>query len=106
VSFTLGSDDDSFIYVDGVLFGQNPGVHGVSTVTFDSPNLTAGSHSIEVFYADRQNVEAHLSLNLAANSTGVVITPGVPEPATWAMMLLGFGGLGAMLRSRRKAAFA
>jgi hypothetical protein len=26
----------------------------------------------------------------------------VPEPSTWAMMLVGFGGLGAMLRSRRK----
>lgn len=30
----------------------------------------------------------------------------VPEPATWAMMLLGFGGMGAMLRRRRPAAFA
>ena len=26
---------------------------------------------------------------------------GVPEPATWAMMLLGFGGMGVTLRSRR-----
>jgi hypothetical protein len=26
----------------------------------------------------------------------------VPEPATWAMLLLGFFGLGSMLRSRRK----
>lgn len=26
---------------------------------------------------------------------------GVPEPATWGMMLLGFGGLGAVLRRRR-----
>jgi hypothetical protein len=26
---------------------------------------------------------------------------GVPEPSTWALMLVGFGGLGAMLRRRR-----
>lgn len=28
----------------------------------------------------------------------------VPEPATWAMMLLGFGGMGAVLRRRPRAA--
>jgi hypothetical protein len=27
---------------------------------------------------------------------------GVPEPATWAMMLVGFGGLGAVMRRRRQ----
>ena len=30
----------------------------------------------------------------------------VPEPAAWALMTVGFGGLGAALRSRRRAAFA
>jgi hypothetical protein len=30
----------------------------------------------------------------------------VPEPATWALMLLGIGGLGATMRSRRKQALA
>ena len=30
----------------------------------------------------------------------------VPEPGTWALMLLGFGGLGTMLRRKRAAAFA
>jgi hypothetical protein len=25
----------------------------------------------------------------------------VPEPATWAMMILGFGGIGSVLRRRR-----
>ena len=30
----------------------------------------------------------------------------VPEPATWAMMLVGFGGLGVAMRSRRKLATA
>lgn len=29
-------------------------------------------------------------------------TGAVPEPATWAMMLLGFGGVGATLRFRRR----
>ena len=33
----------------------------------------------------------------------VTIT-AVPEPATWALMLMGFGGLGAVLRSRRNGA--
>jgi hypothetical protein len=30
-------------------------------------------------------------------------TTDVPEPAAWALMLVGFGGLGAALRTRRRA---
>ena len=37
-------------------------------------------------------------------SQDIVPTGGVPEPATWAMMLIGFGGLGAALRRRRAVA--
>jgi len=29
-------------------------------------------------------------------------TPAVPEPSAWAMMLVGFGGLGAVMRARRR----
>lgn len=36
----------------------------------------------------------------------VVVSGAVPEPAAWAMMLMGFGGLGAALRRRRPLALA
>jgi PEP-CTERM motif len=32
------------------------------------------------------------------------VTPGVPEPATWAMMLIGFGAVGYSMRRQRKGA--
>lgn len=35
-----------------------------------------------------------------------VLAPAVPEPATWAMMLLGFGAVGAKMRRRKAIASA
>jgi hypothetical protein len=42
--------------------------------------------------------------NVRLNHTGpVIVDPvgGVPEPAAWAMMLMGFGGIGALIRRRK-----
>jgi len=39
-------------------------------------------------------------------TVGTAGVAGAPEPAAWAMMLLGFGGLGAAMRQRRKAVLA
>ena len=53
-------------------------------------------------------VESNNGLGLGWSSflaLGGVLGGGVPEPATWAMMLVGFGAIGATLRgSRRRAA--
>jgi hypothetical protein len=45
--------------------------------------------------------------NTGTGSLGGTITitdHGVPEPATWAMMVLGFGAVGFALRRKRKLA--
>ena len=41
-----------------------------------------------------------------AVSAGTFTGAAVPEPASWAMMLIGFGGMGAAMRSRRKGLVA
>ncbi len=99
VQFQLGSDDDTFIYVDGTLFGQNPGVHGVTNVNFTTPELGAGNHTINVFYADRQHTGAYLSLNLL--SSGVVITP-VPLPPAIVLFVPALAVLGFVGRRRKE----
>lgn len=43
--------------------------------------------------------------NLSINAALAPVA-GVPEPSTWAMLILGFGVVGAGLRGRRKLAFA
>jgi hypothetical protein len=37
--------------------------------------------------------------------TLVELAPGVPEPSTWAMLLIGFAGIGAMTYRRRRQRF-
>lgn len=41
-----------------------------------------------------------------SQQTQVFLTPSVPEPATWAMMMIGFGAIGGALRHRRRSATA
>jgi hypothetical protein len=55
------------------------------------------------FAADIYDAKTGLTYNVAAKDAfrlpGV---PGVPEPTSWALMILGFGGVGAVLRGSRR----
>lgn len=99
---TVSSDDDAYVYLDGLYIGGNPGVHGTATAVLNLGSLT-GNHSLDVFYADRAQVAASLGVSGINLDT---LRPGVPEPATWSLMILGFGAAGAMLRKARKLATA
>ena len=54
------------------------------------------AHSIDFGGTANQTGYDNITFGSATPGTGV------PEPAAWAMMLAGFGGLGATLRSRRR----
>lgn len=64
---------------------------------FFSADAGAGVNIITI--TDRLNSKATGLSNAALFQTGV---PAVPEPGTWAMMLLGFGAIGLSMRRRTK----
>ena len=51
-------------------------------------------------------VKGNGGVNASWSGTGAFAPAAVPEPGTWALMIMGFGGAGAMLRSRRRVAVA
>jgi hypothetical protein len=56
-----------------------------------------------VFYAGSASVRAE---GPAGGSPGPAVGSPTPEPGVWGLMVLGFGGLGAVLRRRRRLTLA
>ncbi len=74
--------------------GAGDGAQGTFFFRFD-----AGAGVDVILVTDRLNSNATGLSNAALFQTTVT---SVPEPSSWAMMLFGFGALGASLRIRRK----
>lgn len=80
---------------------------GLTTASLQSQsyNCSEGcSGTKNIFFAvDISNVDGR---NTLTGNVGATFTPAVPEPATWAMMVLGFAGLGFMTYRRKRQATA
>jgi len=98
VTFNVSADDDVMVYLNGVYVGGAQGVHGTSGGLINLGTLS-GPNTLQIFYADRAHTGANLSIT--GFSGGSVVA--APEASTWAMMGLGFAGLGLAGFRARKA---
>ena len=103
-----------------VSFTQPAGTAGagtfMSTITGSVNNGTAGGVDIDFDNTPHLFTSAAGPFTLVVRdlsvTNGGILTPitgtirAVPEPATWAMMLLGFGGIGFAMRRRRQPVLA
>jgi len=94
------ADFDAVYLTGGSIVGQ-----------LDIPELLGSTDALELFGKIGVNLGAGTyTLHLEGTSTGNgsfggnVAFTAVPEPATWGMMLLGFGAVGFAMRRRRRPA--
>jgi hypothetical protein len=78
----------------------------VAAVALLAGSICAQSCGATVFLPDNINSVGQ-ALNWSENFVGVPMVAPVPELSTWAMMLLGFGGLGfaGYRRARRRPSY-
>ncbi|MBL8770194.1 MAG: PEP-CTERM sorting domain-containing protein [Phenylobacterium sp.] len=97
---------------EAVVLQETPGF-GLFGPDYTPPagNLCTGNHACDGVYAYERTLEGrYVETFLVLDPTIVTITEvadatgAVPEPATWALMILGFGAAGSALRRRRPLA--
>jgi hypothetical protein len=108
ISFFVNRDEDFAGFVSGDVssgFVRFTSTSGAGLTGYDGiSNLapTAATFftngSTGTFTTDRGDVLITRATNLVVSAT----VAAVPEPATWAMMFLGFGMMGASMRYRRR----
>jgi hypothetical protein len=92
------SDAGAVFIIQGTTYGFSSGYQYFCLQATTGPCLK-GETIVPYYYA----VDGVLATGL----TGAVpLNPGVPEPATWAMMLLGFAGVGMAAHRRARQMFS
>lgn len=98
-SFTFTGDTVmSGLTVVGLHFGNTPDAPTHNVSAFYLFNLLTPSDKITLMFDGVPNGKGSSNAQLFATTRA----GSVPESATWAMMLLGFGGMGLAMRARRR----
>jgi hypothetical protein len=91
----------------GSAFLVVPSVASANIVKGDNPEFAraiGGTRNVGVYFGDSQiNFDGSVSVGIDPSHHPDPQPNAVPEPATWAMMLLGFGLVGYASRRKRTA---
>ncbi len=71
-NFSLASDDDSWLLVDGLVVVNNSGTHDAFTVA-GSLYFTAGDNIVEIYFAERHTTDS--GFRFSFSNTNLIITP-------------------------------
>jgi hypothetical protein len=103
VSGSWGADNLGTIFLNGANTGVQVSQFSFLTAFSIAGGFQAGVNNLDFQIQDFGAPTAFRVDNLAGTaSLASVGPPGVPEPATWAIMLLGFFGMGSALRARQR----
>lgn len=95
-----GADNLGTIFLNGANTGITTSNFSFLTSFNIATGFVSGVNNVDFEIQDFGPPTAFRVDNLAGTAD-LAATGGVPEPATWAMMIMGFFGLGGVLRSRR-----
>ena len=107
----LGADLFSAGSLAGLLNFSSTGPGADATVGDDGFGIFLGEGwqsglMTNVFYLGYDDQITNIDDNHDDMIIRVTVSPAVPEPATWAMMLMGFGAAGYAMRRRRRPVLA
>jgi opacity protein-like surface antigen len=95
IEYALGTNSLEFAISASYFTTQLPGL------TYFTSNLPSIGDSVQLRLSQSLGYSVAGGASFGADRLGYAeLTAGVPEPATWAMMVLGFMGAGAALRRR------
>lgn len=100
VEFSFSGNPDSVVFNSVTLNGVElmPTASNPDIYNFGPTTLLAGVYNLVI-----SGVAPVISPARASISGNVAIVSNVPEPATWAMLLVGFGAIGFQVRRRRQS---